>query len=46
MGLEGKGSAIIQRLTFVLLNVGVQMIRGYVFARTDYFMKVLDYNIL
>lgn len=44
MDLKGKGSPITQRLTFVLLSVGAQMIKGYVFARTDYFMKVIEYN--
>lgn len=44
MDFEAKGLAIIRRFTFVFLNVGGQKIRGYVFARTDYLMKVLEYK--
>lgn len=44
MDFEGKGLAIIGRFAFVLLNAGGPKIRGYVFARTDYLMKVLEYK--
>lgn len=44
MDFEGKCLAIIQSFTFVLLNVGEQKIRGYVFARTDYLIIVLEYK--
>lgn len=46
MHFEGASLAIIQRLAFVLLNVGGQGIRGCVLAGPDYLIRVVEGMLL